>query len=134
MKGHHEGHHGHHHLEHGKRHEGKHHRARGGRTEMKVAGNPDVFEEAEDKHGTAKKHGGRAKHKRAAGGKVVAAPKVIGLMTGGAVRPRLDRPGRKRGGSVGGSDKSPLSSAHKGEHPGGSTPNSHDTYGGVRPD
>src|ERR1700682_3545910 len=112
MKGHHEGHHGHHHLEHGKHH--KEHRAHGGRTEMKVSGNPDVFEEAEDKHGTAKKHGGRAKHhKRATGGKVTAPKtKTLGLMTGGAVRPRLDRPGRKRGGSVSGSDKSPLSSAH----------------------
>ena len=47
--------------------------------------------------------------KRKDGGKV---GKVLGLMTGGAVRPRLDRPGRKVGGRVG-ADKSPLSSANK---------------------
>lgn len=64
---------------------------------MKVSGNPNVFEEAAER-----KKGGKAK--RATGGK------VIGLMTGGAVRPRLDRPGRKIGGRVG-ADKSPLSSA-----------------------
>lgn len=72
-------------------------RADGGRTNMKVSGNPDVFKEAEEK-----KRGGKC---RATGGK------VVGLMTGGAVRPRLDRPGRKSGGRVG-ADKSPLSSAH----------------------
>lgn len=81
----------------------RHNRKSGGRTEMKVSGNPDVFKEAEDKHGTAMKKGGKVK--RASGGK------VIGLMTGGGVRPRLDRPGRKSGGRVG-ADKSPLSSAH----------------------
>jgi hypothetical protein len=55
--------------------------------------------------------GGRAKHHRAAGGKVsapkVAAGKDIGFMTGGAVRPRLDRPTRRKhrddGGAVAGS-------------------------------
>ena len=78
----------------------KHHRAKGGRTDMVVSGNPDVLEEAHEK-----KKGGRVKKHRATGGK------VIGLMTGGAVRPRLDRPGRKSGGRVG-ADKSPLSSAH----------------------
>lgn len=65
---------------------------------MVVAGNPNVLKEASER-----KKGGRAK--RATGGK------VVGLMTGGAVRPRLDRPGRKSGGRVG-ADKSPLSSAH----------------------
>lgn len=101
------------------RHHGK---KMGGRTEMKVSGNPDVFEEAEDKHGTARKHGGRAK--RATGGK------VAGLMTGGAVRPRLDRPGRKSGGRVG-SDKSPLSSAHGHGDGGHELPRSGDSYGGT---
>ena len=86
------------------------HRKSGGRTDMKVSGNPDVFKEAEGDEGYAKgdekKHGGKVKkHHRATGGK------VIGLMTGGGVRPRLDRPGRKRGGAVG-ADRSPLSSAH----------------------
>jgi hypothetical protein len=85
----------------------RHKKASGGRTEMKVSGNPDVFKEAEDKHGTERKHGGKVK--RASGGKVEG--KVAGLMTGGAVRPRLDRPGRKAGGRVG-ADRSPLSSAH----------------------
>ncbi len=78
---------------------GHHHRKSGGRTNMWVSGNPDVKEEAEEK-----KRGGKVK--RAFGGK------VLGLMTGGGVRPRLDRPGRKRGGAVG-ADRSPLSSAHK---------------------
>lgn len=86
------------------------HKAGGGRTGMVASGNPDVIKEAEGKEdyakGDEKKHGGRAKHKRAAGGK------VIGLMTGGAVKPRGDRPGRKMGGRVG-ADRAPLSSAHK---------------------
>lgn len=124
----HHGHHGHHHK----------HRAKGGRTEMKVSGNPDVFEEAHDKHGTEKKHGGRAKHHgkhehhkhhKATGGAVKT---EVGLMTGGAVRPRLDKPGRKKGGRVG-ADHSPLSSAHHGHGDGHETPNSRDTYGGTPP-
>lgn len=104
----------------------RHHKKSGGRTEMKVSGNPDVFKEAEDKHGTMRKHGGRAKHKdhRASGGK------VVGLMTGGAVRPRLDRPGRKRGGGVG-ADTSPLSSAHRGHGGGEGSSDPKDTYGGT---
>ena len=81
-----------------------HKKAHGGRTEMVVSGNPDVLKEAHDKHGTAMKHGGKAKH-RATGGK------VVGLMTGGPVRARLDRPGRKSGGGVG-ADRAPLTSAH----------------------
>jgi hypothetical protein len=92
----------------------RHKKASGGRTDMKVSGNPDVFKEAEGKEdyakGDEKKHGGKVK--RAIGGKVNAGVgKDIGLMTGGAVRPRLDRPGRKMGGRVG-ADRSPLSSAH----------------------
>lgn len=76
---------------------------------VRAGGNPNVFEEAE------RKRGGRTK--RAAGGKVagVAAPepatKSVGLMTGGGVKPRLDRPGRKMGGRVG-ANTSPLSTAH----------------------
>ena len=105
-------------------------RAKGGRTEMKVSGNPDVFKEAEDKHGT-RKRGGKVKHRAKGGG--LAPDKDIGLMTGGAVRPRLDRPGRNRGGGVG-ADTSPLSTAHSGSHGGGSTPNPRDTYGGTPSD
>jgi len=92
-------------------------KADGGRTNMKVSGNPDVFKEAEER-----KKGGRAK--RAAGGK------VIGLMTGGGVRPRLDRPGRKSGGGVG-ANKSPLSTAHNttSQTAGSSSPT--DSYGGT---
>lgn len=118
MKGHHAHHHkhgghaGHHkhggHAGHHHKHGGHAHHAKGGRTDMVVSGNPDVLEEAHEK-----KHGGRAKHHkhhRAAGGKVQGT--ALGLMTGGAVRPRLDRPGRKMGGRVG-ADRSPLSSAHK---------------------
>jgi hypothetical protein len=88
-------------------------RAKGGRTGLVASGNPDVIKEAEGKEdyarGDERKRGGRAKRK--SGGK------VIGLMTGGGVKPRLDRPGRKRGGAVG-ADRSPLSSAHGHAKPG----------------
>lgn len=67
---------------------------------MKVSGNPNVFKEA------AMKRGGKVK--RATGGAV---QKTVGFMDGGAVRPRLDRPGRKAGGRVG-ANKAPLSTAH----------------------
>lgn len=77
-------------------------RASGGA--MKVSGNPNVFKEAAER-----KKGGKVK--RATGGAVEGVGKSVGFMTGGAVRPRLDRPGRKSGGRVG-ADKSPLSSAH----------------------
>jgi hypothetical protein len=115
MKGH-KGHHhkhgghvdGHHHHKH-------HHRKGGGRTGLVASGNPDVIKEAEGKEpydkGDERKHGGKVKkHHRATGGKVAAPPQM--LITGGGVRPRLDRPGRKMGGRVG-ADRSPLSSAHK---------------------
>ena len=131
------GSHKHHHHKHGGHVDGHHkhhghHKAKGGRTHMWVSGNPDVEKEAEGKEpyakGDERKHGGRMhkKHKRATGGKVVA----LGLMTGGAVRPRLDRPGRKSGGRVG-ADRSPLSSAHKGHSDGHEAPDSKDTYGGT---
>lgn len=126
------GHHGHHHKR-GGHVDGhhKHDRKGGGRIGMVAAGNPDVIKEAEGKEdyakGDLKKHGGKVKkHKRATGGK------VIGLMTGGAVRPRLDRPGRKMGGRVG-SDRSPLSTAHKGHADGNESPSPKDTYGGTPP-
>ena len=93
----------------------------GSREHEIVSGNKDVFDEAEDKAGTRKRGG---KVKRAAGGK------IVGLMTGGVAKPRMDRPGRKRGGAVG-ADKSPLSSAHKASDDGNSTPGSADTYGGT---
>ncbi len=89
------------------------HKEKGGRIGMVASGNPDVIKEAEGKEDYAKgderKRGGRAKKKN--GGK------VIGLMTGGGVKPRMDRPGRKRGGAVG-ADRSPLSSAHMHAKPG----------------
>lgn len=80
-------------------------RASGGGTPVRAGGNPKVFEEAE------RAKGGRVA--RATGGKVAAEPatKTVGFMTGGGVRPRLDRPGRKQGGGVG-ANKSPLSTAH----------------------
>ena len=129
---------GHHHG----KHHGKH-KARGGgadsREEMWVSGNPDVEKEAEGKESYAKgdekgeghgqkggkphkKHGGRAKHHKDGG-------KVLGLMTGGAVRPRLDRPGRKVGGRVG-SDRSPLSTAKR-TTGSNAHPESDDSYGGT---
>lgn len=131
------------HKEHHHKHGGRAHHARGGSTGREheyAGGNPDVIKEAEGKEpyskGDEKKHGGKVKkhhgkeHKRAAGGKV---EKSVGLMTGGAVRPRLDRPGRKMGGRVG-ADRSPLSSAHKGHSDGHETPNSKDSYGGTPAD
>jgi hypothetical protein len=72
----------------GKKHHSK--KASGGRTHMKISGNPDVFKEAAER-----KHGGKV-HK----------------MHGGHPAHRLDRPGRKTGGRVG-ADKSPLSSANR---------------------
>jgi hypothetical protein len=88
----------------------RHKKAEGGRTNMKVSGNPDVFKEASDR-----KKGGKC---RATGGGVgtgvgAAAPatKSVGRMTGGAVKARMDRPGRKVGGRVG-ANTSPLSTAH----------------------
>lgn len=77
-------------------------RASGGKT-MLVSGNPNVIKEARER-----KDGGKVK--RMAGGK------VLGKMTGGAVRPRLDRPGRKSGGRVG-ANTSPLSTAHNSSSP-----------------
>lgn len=74
----------------------KHHKkADGGRTNMKVSGNPDVFKEAEER-----KHGGKV-HKG----------KHVGKIHGAHPAHRMDRPGRKTGGRVG-ADRSPLSSAH----------------------
>jgi hypothetical protein len=79
-------------------------RAKGGRArtapENVASGDKVVIAEAEGKEPYAKR-GGRIK--RRDGGMV--------QMTGGNVRPRLDRPGRKSGGRVG-SDRSPLTSAH----------------------
>jgi hypothetical protein len=64
-------------------------RARGGRTGMVAAGNPDVLAEAEGKEPyDERKRGGRTKRKD--GGK------VLGGMHGGAVKTRLDRPSRRR--------------------------------------
>jgi hypothetical protein len=107
-------------MKHHKKHGGRHHKARGGaehggeshEKHMVASGNPNVIKEAEER-----KHGGKAKKKRAKGGPVT---KNVGLMTGGAVRPRLDRPGRKSGGRVG-SDSAPLTSAHR-SHGAESTP------------
>jgi hypothetical protein len=102
-------------AKHHKKHHGKH-KARGGGAEhggeghekhMVASGNPNVIKEAEE-HKKGGKVGKHKKHHRAKGGPVT---KTVGLMTGGAVRPRLDRPGRKSGGRVG-SDTSPLTSAH----------------------
>lgn len=89
------------------KHGHKKHREGGGRTDMKVSGNPDVFKEAEER-----KRGGRMKkkeHEMHPEGKMA--------------RHRHDRPGRKSGGRVG-SDKSPLSSAHSSGHGAGKLPKS----------
>ena len=76
-------------------------RASGGKAQV-ISGNKDVIDEAEDR-----KSGGAAK-KRKKGGSV---RKLVSFYTGGTVRPRLDRPGRKSGGGVG-ANTSPLSTAH----------------------
>jgi hypothetical protein len=74
----------------------------GGRLDMKVSGNPDVFKEAEGKEpydkGDERKRGGKVKkHDMHPEGKMA--------------RHRHDRPARRSGGRVG-ADKNPLSSAH----------------------
>lgn len=75
------------------RHE-KHRRAEGGRTEMKVSGNPDVFKEAE----VRKKGGAVKKHTK---------------MQGEKPKHRSDKMPRRASGGRVGADKSPLSSAHR---------------------
>lgn len=72
-------------------------RAKGGRVGMVVSGNPDVLEEAHEKH----KKGGRVKKKHEMHAE------------GEKSKHRMDRPKRASGGRVG-SDKNPFSSAHKG--------------------
>jgi hypothetical protein len=94
-------------------------RAKGGKAAVVVAGNPKVLKEAKegktgDKDVVGKKKGG----------------KVVGLMTGGKVRPRLDRPGRKSGGGVG-ANSSPLSTAHNTTSQDAGSSNPQDTYGGT---
>lgn len=119
----------HHKKEHGREEEKE--RKKGGRIGMEVSGNPDVMKEAHededgDETGHERKHGGKVKKKkeRQTGGK------VIGLMTGGGVRARLDRPGRKAGGAVG-ANRSPLSTAHSGGHGTDGSSKPTDTYGGT---
>jgi hypothetical protein len=67
-------------------------RARGGRTEMKVAGNPDVFKEVEGEEdyakGDASGKSGRAKHKKTGG--------AVHRMSGGLVKARADRRSRRK--------------------------------------
>ncbi len=98
---------------------GKKCKAKGGRAQV-VSGNKNVIDEA--KEGTTGDVD-KVKKNRKTGGK------VIGLMTGGGVRPRLDRPGRKSGGGVG-ANRSPLSTAHNTTSVKG-TANPRDTYGGT---
>lgn len=88
------------------RHEKKH-KASGGRAHEVVSGNPDVLKEAKGEEsydeGDERKKGGKVK-------------KHVGMPEGKKAKHRMDRPmhkGRKSGGRVG-SDKAPLSSAHKG--------------------
>lgn len=88
----------------------------GGRVGMKVSGNPDVFKEAEGEEPYAegdehRKHGGKVKKHKKHGAK-------HGMHAEGhKPHHRMDRPKRARGGRVG-SDRNPLSSAHKGGHAG----------------
>ena len=98
---------------------GKKCKAKGGRAQV-VSGNKNVISEA--KEGTTGDVD-KVKKKRKTGGK------VIGLMTGGGVRPRLDRPGRKSGGGVG-ANRSPLSTAHSATSGNGSSSPT-DSYGGT---
>lgn len=80
-----------------KEHE-KHERAKGGRVGMVASGNPDVLEEAHEKHAKGGKVMKKKKHHEAEGEKS---------------KHRMDKPRRASGGRVG-SDKNPFSSAHKG--------------------
>jgi hypothetical protein len=105
---------------------GKKCKAKGGRAQV-VSGNKNVIDEAEEnKTGdVGRKKGGKVKKKeRQTGGK------VIGLMTGGGVRLRLDRPGRKSGGGVG-ANRSPLSTAHSVSGGASGSSNPQDTYHGT---
>ena len=97
-------------------------KAKGG--PMLVSGNPKVVAEAKEKTTGDKDAVSDNKKKRKAGGK------VIGLMTGGGVRPRLDKPGRKSGGGVG-ANRSPLSTAHNTSSQTAGSSNPGDTYGGT---
>lgn len=71
--------------------------AKGGRIGMVASGNPDVLEEAHEKH----KKGGRVMKKKEMHAE------------GGKSGHRMDKPRRASGGRVG-SDRNPFSSAHKG--------------------
>lgn len=95
-------------------------KAGGGRAQV-VSGNKNVISEA--KEGTTGDVD-KVKKKRKTGGK------VIGLMTGGGVRPRLDRPGRKSGGGVG-ANRSPLSTAHNTTSATAGSSSPTDSYGGT---
>lgn len=99
-------------------------RAKGG--PAVISGNKDVLKEAEE-GGTGDrdhKKGGRVKRKKGGGVR-----KLVSFYTGGTVKPRMDRPGRKSGGGVG-ANTSPLSTAHSTTSAkGGSMPT--DTYGGT---
>ncbi len=119
-------------------HHGRHKKASGGREEMWVSGNPDVEKEAEGKESYAKgdeegeghpQKGAKGPHKKRGGRARKDGGKVLGLMTGGPVRPRLDRPGRRAGGRVG-SDRGPLTTAHR-KAGSNAHPESGDSYGGL---
>lgn len=106
-------------------------RAKGGRAQV-VSGNKNVIDEAEeDKTGDDdtigdRKKGGAVK-KRKKGGAV---RKLVSFYTGGTVKPRADRPGRKSGGGVG-ANSSPLSTAHNTIATASGSANPTDTYGGT---
>jgi hypothetical protein len=88
----------------------EHHRAKGGavggRKGEWVSGNEDVKKEAEGEEpydkGDERKRGGKVKKKHEMHAE------------GEKSKHRMDRPRRAKGGRVGGSDRNPLSSAHKG--------------------
>jgi hypothetical protein len=98
------------------------HHAKGGKVEhghfdedptpsdVYAGGNSPTVHEAEEKH-AARKHGGRAK-KHPMHGKHLE-------MHGHKAHHRLDRPARKSGGAVGGSEMRPLSAANKVKTPAG---------------
>ncbi len=98
-------------------------RASGGKAQV-VSGNKNVIDEAKENE-DGKKKGGAVKRKKGGGVR-----KLVSFYTGGTVKPRADRPGRKAGGAVG-ANTSPLSTAHgaSGGTSGSSSPS--DTYGGT---
>lgn len=100
-------------------------RASGGKAQV-VSGNKNVLSEAEDSDTDGRKKGGAVKRKKGGG----VSRKLVSFYTGGTVKARSDRPGRKAGGGVG-ANTSPLSTAHGTVSTTMGSASPADTYGGT---